>query len=284
MHRHEAIYTHPDQLTDEYKEQLWKFLSIQICIEGGMGDAKGIPPHNAMTAHEFPETRHRRFIANKLADERDHAYGLFQVAKGIGKDPHALLAAVREDPEKTRALDAMKELERIGTHLEFEVLCLLGEAAGGIASLGMVGGTYLPWSMWNARNFLDEGLTHSLLSMRQCREAVDAGDGEIAQAHYDHHYPFWLDAFGAANTPNEEAYLRLGIKTLTNTECRVIWLRQMRDRTEKAGLKFPQDPYQGKRGRYDECEEGLEGNWGAFSDQVITDGQIYGQGVLARGV
>ena len=283
MIRREEMYFYPDQLSEEFKEQLWKFLSIQICIEGGMGNAKGIPPRNTMLAHEFPETRHRAFINNKMADERDHAFGLFQVAKGIGKDPHALLSAVRDDPSKTRALDAMKELDRIETHLEFEVLCLLGEAAGGIASLGMVGGNYLPWVMWNARNFLDEGLTHSLLSMRQVREAVDNGEGELAQEFYDHHYPFWLDAFGAANSANEDAYLRYGIKTLTNTECRVIWLRQMRDRTAKAGLRFPQDPYQGKRGRYDECEEGLEGNWGAFADQVITEAQVYGVGVRARG-
>lgn len=103
------------------------------------------------------------------------------------------------------------------------------------------------------------------------------------RAHRQGACGFWLDAFGAANSANEDAYLRYGIKTLTNTECRVIWLRQMRDRTAKAGLKFPQDPYQGKRGRYDECEEGLERNWGAFADQVITEAQVYGVGVRARG-
>src|SRR5690606_7057140 len=108
----------------------------------------------------------------------------------------------------------------------------------------------------------DEGLTHSIISMNNIREAVDAGQREEAQAHYDLIYPYAIDLFGGANSANEREYLRLGIKTLTNTECRVIWLRQIRERTALAGLKFPDDPYQGKRGRYDECRPGLESNWG----------------------
>ena len=204
-------------------------------------------------------------MANKLADERNHAYGLFQLAKSIGYDPHAFLADVREHPEKSRALDAFTPLNFRESHLALEVFCMLTEAAGGIASISAQGATFIPWAMWNAKNFIDEGLTQSILSMENVREAVEEGERDEAQTLYDKMYPFSLDLFGSHNSKNEHDYIRFGIKTMTNTECRVIWLRQMRERTIGAGLKFPNDPYQGKRGRYDECRPGLESNWGAIA-------------------
>ena len=263
MRTYDFVYYRPDQLPEDYREQLWKFLSIQICIEGGMADDSGVSPH--LRRYVMPEARHRRFMAHKIADERNHAYGLFQLAKSLGKDPHAFLADVREHPEKSRALDAFKDIDFFESHLAMEVFCMLTEAAGGIASIAAQGSTYIPWAMWNAKNFIDEGLTHSILSMENVREAVDKGEREEAQALYDRIYPYALDLFGSANSRNEAEYLRLGIKTMTNTECRVIWLRQMRERTREAGLRFPDDPYQGKRGRYDECRAGLESNWGAIA-------------------
>ncbi|MPW11172.1 hypothetical protein GCT19_37465 [Paraburkholderia sp. CNPSo 3155] len=264
MRTYDFLYHHPEELPEDYKKQLWKFLSIQICIEGGMANESGIGQESSCL-YTMPEARHRRFIAHKLADERNHAFGLFRLAKSIGEDPHQLLGDVRAFPEKSRALDAFKEIDYTKSHLVFEVFCFLTEAAGGIASIAALGSTYVPWALWNAKNFIDEGLTHSIVSMYNIKEAVEKGEREEAQRLYDQIYPYALDLFGGANSANEREYLRFGIKTLTNTECRVIWLRQIRERTARAGLKFPDDPYQGKRGRYDECREGLE----RYFDPVI---------------
>ena len=262
MRKYDFVYASPDELPEDYKNLLWKFLSIQICIEGGMADESGISDRTF--SYAMPAAKHRRFIAHKVADERNHAYGLFQLAKSLGKDPHAFMADVRRNPERSRALDAFKDINMRESHMVFEIFCMLTEAAGGIASIAAQGSTYLPWAMWNARNFIDEGLTHSIISMNNVREAVDAGHGAEAQRLYDWIYPYALDLFGSADSANEREYMRMGIKTMTNTECRVIWLRQMRERTAQAGLRFPDDPYQGKRGRYDECRPGLESNWGAI--------------------
>jgi len=264
MRTYDFVYTQPEQLPEDYREQLWKFLSIQTCIEGGMADASGINP-NGLNTYPMPAAKHRHFMAFKMADEGDHAYGLFQLSKGIGKDPHQLLHKVRTGEIKDRALDAFTQLDWSSSHLRFEVFAMLTEAAGGIASIAAMGSTYIPWAMWSARNYIDEGITHSLLSMNNVRERVEAGEREEAQALMDEMYPFALDLFGAANTKNEAAYLKFGIKTMTNTECRVIWMRQMRERIGITGLNFPSDPYQGSRGRYDECREGLESNWGAIN-------------------
>ena len=264
MRNYDFVYTRPEQLPNDYRAQLWKFLSIQICIEGGMSDSSGITA-DGINTYPMPAAKHRHFMAFKMADESDHAYGLFQLAKGIGQDPHELLYKVRTGEVKDRALDAFTQVEWNTSHLRFEVFAMLTEAAGGIASTSAMGATYVPWAMWNARNFIDEGLTHSVLSMHNVRERVDAGEKDEAQALMNEMYPFALDLFGAANTANEAAYLEFGIKTMTNTECRVIWMRQMRERIAKAGLNFPGDPYQGVRGRYDECREGLESNWGAVT-------------------
>lgn len=262
MRKYDFVYASADELPEDYKSLLWKFLSIQICIEGGMADEAGVSDRNF--SYPMPAARHRRFIAHKVADERNHAYGLFQLAKCIGKDPHAFMADVRNHPERSRALDAFKDIDMRESHLVFEVFCMLTEAAGGIASIAAQGSTFIPWAMWNARNFIDEGLTHSIISMNNVREAVEDGHGKEAQRLYDWIYPYAIDLFGGADSANEREYLRFGIKTMTNTECRVIWLRQIKERTERAGLKFPDDPYQGKRGRYDECRMGLESNWGAI--------------------
>lgn len=260
MKTYDYIYYKASELPQGYKDQLWKFLSIQICIEGGMGDETGITLKRKFPT---PSTRHRKFFNGKIADERNHAFGLFALAKLLGEDPHAFLADVRKHPEKSRALDAFRDINYFEDHLTFEVFCMLTEAAGGIASIAAQGATFLPWAMWNARNFIDEGLTHSIISMNNVREAVSEGEGERAQALYDKVYPYALDLFGSHNSKNEAVYLKWGIKTMTNTECRVIWLRQIRERTKEAGLKFPEDPYQGHRGRYDECRPGFESNWGA---------------------
>lgn len=268
MRKYDFVYATPEELPDDYRNLLWKFLSIQICIEGGMSDESGVS--DRIFNYPMPEAKHRRFIAHKVADERNHAYGLFQLAKSIGKDPHAFLGDVRDNPERSRALDAFKDINMRESHMMFEVFCMLTEAAGGIASIAAQGSTYLPWAMWNAKNFIDEGLTHSIISMNNVREAVDAGQGEEAQRLYDVVFPYAIDLFGSAESANEREYMRFGIKTMTNTECRVIWLRQIRERTERAGLKFPDDPYQGKRGRYDECRLGLESNWGAIQKGRAT--------------
>lgn len=273
MRQYDFIYHHPEELPEDYRDQLWKFLSIQICIEGGMADEGGIVSHSS-SLYKMPESKHRRFISHKMADERKHAYGLFQLAKSIGKDPHKLLGDVRANPEKSRALDAFKEIDYTASHLVFEVFCMLTEAAGGIASIAALGSTYVPWALWSARNFIDEGLTHSIVSMHNIQEAVKQGQRAEAQALFDKIYPYALDLFGAANSRNEGEYLRFGIKTLTNTECRVIWLRQIRERTARAGLKFPDDPYQGVRGRYDECRGGLEHYQGGAIDASKDIAQV----------
>lgn len=259
MRQYDFIYHRADQLPREYRDQLWKFVSIQISLEGGMANETGIERPMFL---KVPDAKHRHFLDYKMAGEAVHAYGLFQIAKDIGHDPHAFVAEIRRDPQKSRALDAFKLDYIYQTHLAFEVFSMLTELAGGIASIAMMGSTYVPWAMWNARNFLDEGMEHSVISTNNVREYVESGQRTEAQSLYDRLYPHALDLFGRAGSENEERYLRFGIKTMTNTECRVIWIRMIRDRTAQAGLTFPKDPYQGVRGRYDECREGVESNWG----------------------
>ncbi|HVA79648.1 MAG TPA: Phenylacetic acid catabolic protein [Candidatus Binataceae bacterium] len=242
-------------------------MSIQISLEGGLGNDLGIEKGKG---YPVPSSRERNFLDYKFAGEAKHAYGLFQIAKDIGKDPHAFVAEFRRNPAKSRKLDAFKLDKFFKSHLGFETFCMLTETAGGIMSIAMMGSTYIPWAMWNARNYLDEGIDHPVISMHNVREAVARGEREECQALYDECYPYALDLFGSPNSENEKRYLDYGIKTMANTECRVIWMRVIKERTRVAGLKFPDDPYQGVRRRYDECREGFETNWGALSDATST--------------
>lgn len=265
MRTYDFVYHRPEQLPQGYRDQLWKFVSIQISLEGGMGNDLGIEKEGAGLSYPVPGARERNFLEYKMAGEAEHAYGLFQIAKDIGHDPHAFVAAFRRNPDKARKLDAFKLDKFFKTYLGFEVFSMLTETAGGIMSIAMMGSTYVPWAMWNARNYLDEGIDHPVISMHNVRAAVERGQREECQALYDEIYPYAIDLFGSPNSENEKRYLDYGIKTMTNTECRVIWMRVIRERTRIAGLKFPDDPYQGMRRRYGECEEGFETNWGALA-------------------
>lgn len=262
MRHYNFVYHRPDQLPQGYRDQLWKFVSMQISLEGGMGNDVGVDQEVGLS-YPVPGARERNFLEYKMAGEAKHAYGLFQIAKDIGHDPHTFVAEFRRDISKSRRLDAFKLTHLFRSYLGFEVFSMLTETAGGIMSIAMMGSTYIPWAMWNARNYLDEGIDHPVISMHNIAHAVKQGKREECQALYDEVYPHAIDLFGRPNSENEKRYLDYGIKTMTNTECRVIWMRVIRERTKLAGLKFPDDPYRGVRGHYEECREGFENNWGA---------------------
>jgi 1,2-phenylacetyl-CoA epoxidase catalytic subunit len=134
------------------------------------------------------------------------------------------------------------------------VFKFLGEWGGMLQNLAGIGSRYLPYAIWNARTFQDEGFVH-FEAGRKVLESYAADESQVPRLRtaVAKWYPLCIDMFGSAESPNDAKCLEYGIKTLSNRELREAWLDGALPTLFQYDL-VPADPLLGKRQRYDEHE------------------------------
>lgn len=249
------FWTEAEDMPADAKETFLKLITMQLTREGGGGpDKKGVGATRNVRV-EYPTLEQFLHGVQISGDESCHMYGLASVAKSLGGDPYPIVrksrSAKMEERSQVRELELFRNPKAYGSWIAHNVRRIFSERAGGYASIASLGSTYLPWAIWNARNFLDEGITHSRDSAENLK-ALDPGQRRDVQQRFNELYPWGLDMFGSNDSENNRTYIKWGVKTLTNRECRALWLLSLTEDAEFAGLQMPEDLYQGARGRYDD--------------------------------
>lgn len=224
------------ELADAYRAKLVKLLKMHLSSEYTTTYLEALDPPTAEDIAEWSHT---------IQEEGEHGEGMVDLLRDLGEDPQAVIDDMRYGDGKF-LLDFFKiEIESWD---EIGIMRWLSERAAGYQSLASLGSNYIPYAIWSARNYMDEGMAHAGVGKDITQRAIDEGRMDEVQRLFDKRYPTVIDYFGSEKPKNE--FIDLGIKVRSNAELRRRWLKdQIRD-CEELGVRMPDDPLQGARMHY----------------------------------
>ncbi len=242
------IYIRAEELPAEVKEYMIKMLTVQIQSE--YSDA---PDRSGSVC---PTVEDKSWLDLQIADEKNHGLGVSNMLRDMGEDP---MPYIKEAESSVvvggRKLDFFRM--RMEDWVERSMTRVLAERTGGIQSIAGLGASYVPLAVWHAKNYVDEALGHALQGNVYAKRLIDEGRRDECVRAIEKFYPTCLDIFGGVNTPNEARYRELGIKTLSNNQSRLLWIKSLERDLNEMGLEIPAARWKGGRREYP--EESMEG-------------------------
>lgn len=223
-------------LPDAYRRKLVKLLKMHLSSEYTTTYLEALDPPTAEDIAEWSHT---------IQEEGEHGEGMVDLLRNLGEDAQAVIDDMRYG-NGDYLLDFFKiEIESWD---EIGIMRWLSERAAGYQSLASLGSNYIPYAIWSARNYMDEGMAHAGVGKEIIRRAIAEGRMAEIQRLFDKRYPTVIDYFGSEKPKNE--FIDLGIKVRSNAELRRRWLKdQIRD-CQELGVHMPADPLQGARMHY----------------------------------
>lgn len=223
-------------LPKAYRDKLSKLLKMHLSSEYTTTYLEALDPPTAEDIAEWSHT---------VQEEGEHGEGMVDLLRDLGEDPQVVIDDMRYGDGKY-LLDFFKV--EIESWDEIGIMRWLSERAAGYQSLASLGSNYIPYAIWSARNYMDEGMAHAGIGKVIAQRSIDEGRAAEIQRLFDKRYPLVLDYFGSEKPQNE--FIDLGIKVRSNRELRRRWmLDQIRD-CEELGVRMPDDPFQGLRQHY----------------------------------
>ena len=225
-----------EDLPKAYRDKLSKLLKMHLSSEYTTTYLEALDPPTAEDIAEWSHT---------VQEEGEHGEGMVDLLRDMGEDPQAVIDDMRYGEGKY-LLDFFKV--EIESWDEIGIMRWLSERAAGYQSLASLGSNYIPYAIWSARNYMDEGMAHAGIGKVIAQRGIDEGRAKEIQRLFDKRYPLVLDYFGSEKPANE--FIDLGIKVRSNKELRRRWmLDQIRD-CQELGVHMPADPFQGLRQHY----------------------------------
>lgn len=233
-----TLYRGPgDGVPAAYRDKLVRLLKMHLSAEYTTAFMETLSPPTAADLAEWMET---------IREEGEHGDGIVEILGALGEDAQPVVHDVRFGEGK-HLLDFFKvEIENWD---EVGIMRWLSERAAGYQSLAALGSSYIPFAIWSARNYMDEGMAHAQIGRAIVEKAIAAGRKAAVQRLMWKRWPYVLDYFGNERPGNE--YLALGIKARPNRELRRRWLADMERDAAAMGLAMPARPLQGVRASYD---------------------------------
>ena len=242
------LYLRAEEVPEDVRQFIVKMLTVQIQSE--YADA---PDRSGSVC---PTVEDKTWLDFQIAQEKEHGLGVSRILRDMGVDPMPLIREAESSVTVgERKLDYFRI--RMEDWVERSMTRVLAERTGGIQSIAGLGASYVPLAVWHAKNYVDEALGHTAQGNVYARTLVEEGRGNECQAAIEKFYPSCLDIFGGVGTPNEKRYLELGVKTLSNNQSRLLWIKSLERDLQSLGLAMPAALWKG--GRRDYPEETLAG-------------------------
>ncbi|MFN0000856.1 MAG: hypothetical protein ACKVP1_18340 [Burkholderiaceae bacterium] len=237
------IYLRADEVPEDVRQFIVKMLTVQIQSE--YADA---PDRSGSVC---PTVEDKAWVDFQIAQEKEHGLGVSRILQDMGVDP---LPYIKEAESSVtvggRKLDYFRL--RMEDWVERSMTRVLAERTGGIQSIGGLGASYVPLAVWHAKNYVDEALGHTAQGNLYAKRLVEEGRREECQKAIEKFYPSCLDIFGGVDTPNEKRYLELGVKTLSNNQSRLLWIKSLERDLKAMSLEMPSALWKGNRRVYPE--------------------------------
>jgi len=256
------IYLRADQVPDDVRQFIVKMLTVQIQSE--YADA---PDRSGSVC---PTAEDKAWVDFQIAQEKEHGLGVSRILQDMGVDP---LPYIKEAESSVtvggRKLDYFRM--RMEDWVERSMTRVLAERTGGIQSIAGLGASYVPLAVWHAKNYVDEALGHTAQGNVYAKRLVAEGRREECQKAIEKFYPSCLDIFGGVDTPNEKRYFELGVKTLSNNQSRLLWIKSLERDLKSISLEMPAALWKGNRREYP--EESLAGT-GLYLDASDVPAEV----------
>lgn len=183
-------------------------------------------------AIKLAPTPYAKWLACRIAMEEYHHHVRFKaLADEIG------IPAERMDPKNKRPLSIFQF--ELRTWPEFCVIKAIADYAEILQVEDLLHCSFHPLRNL-ARITMPEEKFHAKFGKDSCLELIQEGRGEDVQDALDRYVPITPAFFGAAQSKNNEMYLKWGLKQRTNDEMRQDFLARIRELVEKDfGLKLP---------------------------------------------
>ena len=225
-----------DPVPPEYRAKLVKLLKMHLSAEYTTAYMETLLPPTAYDLAEWMQT---------IREEGEHGDGCIEIISDLGEDAQPIVWDMRFGEGK-HLLDFFKvEIENWD---EVGIMRWLSECAAGYQSLAALGSSYIPFAIWNARNYMDEGMEHAQIGRAIVENAIKAGRKEQVQRLMWKRWPYVVDYFGNERPDNE--YLMAGIKARPNRELRRTWIGVMQRDAKHLELQMPAEPLKGSRADY----------------------------------
>ena len=225
-----------DPVPAEMRARLVKLLKMHLSAEYTTAFMEKLRPPTAYDLAEWMQT---------IREEGEHGDGIVEILADLGEDAQPIVYDMRFG-EGRHLLDFFKvEIENWD---EVGVMRWLSECAAGYQSLAALGSRYVPFAVWSARNYIDEGMEHAQIGRAIVENAINAGRRDDVQRLMWKRWPYVVDYFGNERPDNE--YVVAGIKVRPNRELRRRWLAVMQRDAAHLKLAMPPQPLKGVRADY----------------------------------
>jgi ring-1,2-phenylacetyl-CoA epoxidase subunit PaaA len=226
-----TAYDEGEDLPEEFRRLIVQVVSVQADLESELVfDSSYF--RNFMLAAPTPRSRMR--MAKFYAEEVNHGYTFWQIAKGLGIE---FSARYFREAKRIRQ-EAFKKVEDVRSWVELGIVNTLTDRMGVFVFNDMVDSSYLPWARVSARIAKDEA-GHAALGTANLRDSIAAGATEEAQMYLQKWYPLALDMFGRSDSARQWRYIAWGIKRSPNEALRQAWVREVTPILENLGLRVP---------------------------------------------
>ena len=214
-----------EQMTPEYRESLIHLMTMQADSElaGGLGYVKWIGA---------APTMHEKFMMAKIVkDEIGHAQMMYRLLGQLGVDVDRHI----EEHQMGDRLDIF--YYDIPTWNDLVMFNFLMDRGAGHQLVDARECSYGPWARTIVRIEQEEAMHTHHGEQWVKRLAVDDPEG-ITETLFTW-WPRTLAIFGRANSPRNERYRRLGLKTRTNEAVREVFVKEVYGLLDEYGLPKP---------------------------------------------
>jgi ring-1,2-phenylacetyl-CoA epoxidase subunit PaaA len=217
----------PDQMTDEYRDNLVHLMTMQADSElaGGLNYVPWI--------ERAPTVREKLVMAMIVKDEMRHANVMYSLLADLGID---VQRHIQESGLQERVDIFYYDIPAWPDLIMFNFLM---DRGAGHQLYDAMHCSYGPWSRAIAKIEEEERMHVAHGEQWVKRLARDPQTREAAQAALDRWWPRTLAIFGRPGTRRNDAYRRLGLKLRDNEDVRRAFIEESVPLLEAAGLRVP---------------------------------------------
>jgi 1,2-phenylacetyl-CoA epoxidase catalytic subunit len=225
-------YDEGDEMPDEYRTLIVQVVMVQADLESELCfDSQFLRGHLLAA----PDPRSRMRMAKFFAEEVDHGYTFWRIAKGLGVE----LTARYFREAKRKRQEAFQHIGQVQNWTELAIVNTLTDRMGVFVFKDMVDCSYRPWAQVSQSVAKDE-VGHCALGYANLRAEVRAGRKADCQRQLEKWYPLALDMFGRSDSARQWRYVAWGIKRSGNEALRRAYVDEVHPLLEDLGLDIPE--------------------------------------------
>ena len=206
---------------------------------------------NEMAVFVAPTPKLKHEVALQMAADRAAGLAIAKMLRKLKVDPNPLAdEAERTLTGSKNKVEFLKQ-KLPGTWAGIAVQQLVAARVTQAATLATFGSSVIPLAVWSGVHYDEqERLAETWLS--RIKDIAPWEIQSLGQEALDQCFPYALDAFGANDSSNENAYFEAGLKTASNKTVREMFIKMIVEDLQSVGLKIP-SLTQGARKTYSNC-------------------------------